>query len=47
MEDTLIEGIKTLLKAAEYEHKDIDLLKHLLETAAFAKKFVEPTKFDP
>jgi hypothetical protein len=35
------------LKAAEYEHKDIDILKHLLQTAAFAKKFVEPTKMDP
>jgi hypothetical protein len=45
-EDTLIEGIKTLLKAAEYEHNDIDILKHLLKTVAFAKKFVETTKFD-
>ena len=46
-EDSLIEGIKTLLKAAEYEHYDIDILKHLLQTVAFAKKFVEITKFDP
>ena len=45
-EDTLIEGIKTLLKAAEYEHYDIDILKHLLQTVAFAKKFVETTKFE-
>lgn len=46
-EDKLIEGIETLMNAAEYEHKDVDILKHLLQTAAFAKKFVEPSKLDP
>jgi len=43
----LIEGIKCLLKAAKYELHDVDILKHLLQTVAFAKKFVETTKFDP
>lgn len=35
------------MNAAEYEHKDVDVLKHLLQTAAFAKKFTEPSKLDP
>lgn len=43
----MVEGIETLMQAAEYESKDIDVLKHLLQTAAFAKKFVEPSKLDP
>ena len=46
-EDKLIEGIKDLIKAAKYEHKDVDVLKHLLQTASFAKKFSDPSKFDP
>jgi hypothetical protein len=29
-DDKLIEGIQTLMNAAEYEHKDVDVLKHLL-----------------
>lgn len=29
-EDKLVQGIETLMKAAEYEHKDVDVLKHLL-----------------
>lgn len=35
------------MHAAEFEHKDVDVLKHLLQTAAFAKKFVDPSKMDP
>jgi hypothetical protein len=38
----LNEGIQTLLEAAKYEHKDIDILKHLLKTASFAKKYSDP-----
>ena len=37
-----IDGIESLMNAAEYEHKDIDVLKHLLTTASFAKKFSDP-----
>ena len=40
-------GIETLLEAAQYEHHDIDVLKHLLTTASFAKKFCDPSEFDP
>lgn len=36
-----------MIDAAKYEHKDFDVLKHLLRTAAFAKKFTEPAKLDP
>ena len=43
----LIEGIEALMNAAEYEHKDIDVLKHLLTTASFAKKFSDPQELDP
>lgn len=35
------------MEAAQYEHKDVDVLKHLLQTASFAKKFTEPNKLDP
>lgn len=35
------------MEAAKFEHKDFDVLKHLLQTAAFAKKFTEPSQFDP
>ena len=38
----LNEGIQTLLEAAKYEHKDIDIMKHLLKTASFAKKYSDP-----
>ena len=41
-----MEGIETLLSAAEGE-QDVDVLKHLLATASFAKKFTTPTEFDP
>mmetsp|Transcript_23833 Transcript_23833/g.31908 ORF Transcript_23833/g.31908 Transcript_23833/m.31908 type:complete len:181 (-) Transcript_23833:1368-1910(-) len=40
-------GIDTLLDAAKQEHHDIDVLKHLLTTASFAKKFCDPTDFAP
>jgi len=40
-------GIETLLEAAQQEHHDIDVLKHLLTTASFAKKFCDPSEFDP
>jgi len=43
----LNEGIETLMHAAMYESKDIDVLKHLLSTASFAKKFSDPTELDP
>jgi predicted HTH domain antitoxin len=39
----LNEGIVTLLEAAKYEHKEIDVMKHLLATASFAKKFSDPS----
>jgi len=40
--DKLNDGITTLLDAAKYEHKDIDVMKHLLKTASFAKKYSDP-----
>ena len=40
-------GIDTLLDAAKQEHHDIDVLKHLLTTASFAKKFCDPADFSP
>jgi hypothetical protein len=43
----LNEGILTLLEASKFEHKDIDILKHLLRTASFAKKYSDPALFDP
>lgn len=43
----LNEGIQTLLEAAKYEHKDIDIMKHLLKTASFAKKYSDPAQLDP
>jgi hypothetical protein len=45
--DKLNDGIATLLEAAKYEHKDIDVMKHLLKTASFAKKYSDPLKLDP
>lgn len=38
----LNDGILILLEAAKYEHKDIDIMKHLLATASFAKKYSDP-----
>lgn len=46
-EDTLIEGIQNLMMAAKFEHKDVDVLKHLLQTVSFAKKFTDTSKLDP
>lgn len=40
--DKLKEGINVLMEAAKHEHYDIKVLKHLLVTASFAKKFIEP-----
>lgn len=45
--DNLAPGVETLLEAAKYEHKDIDVMKHLLKTASFAKKYSDPQKLDP
>ena len=45
--DKLNDGITTLLEAAKYEHKDIEVMKHLLKTASFAKKYSDPTSLDP
>lgn len=36
-----------LLEAAKYEHKDLDVMKHLLSTASFAKKYSDPASLDP
>ena len=47
LEKQLKTGIETLLEAAQFEHNDIDVLKHLLTTASFAKKFCDPSDFDP
>jgi len=44
---SLKDGIETLLEASKYEHRDIDIMKHLLTTASFAKKYSDPTQFDP
>ena len=44
--ENLTIGIETLLDAAKYEHKDVDVLKHLLRTASFANKYIEPDKLD-
>ena len=46
-EGLLIDGIKTLLDIAALEHWDVDVMKHLLRTACFAKKFSDPVDFDP
>ena len=43
----LIEGIETLLDIATLEHWDIQIMKHILRTASFAKKFSDPNDFDP
>jgi hypothetical protein len=36
-----------LLDAASYEHFDVKIMKHLMKTSSFAKKFVDPKQFDP
>jgi len=38
----LNDGILTLLEACKYEHKDLDIMKHLLSTASFAEKYSDP-----
>jgi hypothetical protein len=43
----LNDGILMLLEAAKYEHKDLDVMKHLLSTASFAKKYSDPATLDP
>lgn len=44
--DKIVEGIECLLEAAQYEHSNIQIMKHLLRTASFAKKFVDPNDYD-
>lgn len=45
--EQLVEGIETLLEIAQLEHWDVQIMKHILKTASFAKKFTEPSDFDP
>jgi len=45
--EQLVEGIETLLEIAQLEHWDVQIMKHILRTASFAKKFTEPSDFDP
>lgn len=45
--EQLIDGIETLLDIAKLEHWDIDVMKHLLRTVAFALKYSNPNDFDP
>lgn len=35
------------MDAAKYEHRDLDVLKHLLSTASFAKKYADPANMNP
>ena len=42
-----MEGVETLLDIAVLEHWDIDILKHILTTASFAKKYIDAQDFDP
>lgn len=42
-----MDGIEALLDIAVLEHWDIDILKHILRTASFARKFSESSEFDP
>jgi hypothetical protein len=44
--EQLIEGIETLLDIAQHEHWDVQIMKHILRTASFAKKFSDPNDFD-
>ena len=41
------EGISTFLDAAKQVHFDVKVLKFLLSSASFARKFCDPKKFDP
>jgi hypothetical protein len=43
----LVEGIETLLEIATLEHFDVKIMKHILRTASFAKKFCDPNDYDP
>lgn len=43
----LATGIDDLLECATLEHSNIQMLKHLLRTASFAKTFSDPNDFDP
>ena len=45
--EQLIEGIETLLDIATLEHWDVQIMKHILRTASFAKKFSDSNDFDP
>ena len=45
LDDKIVQGIKQLQDASSQEH-DVQVLKHLLRAAMFAKKFVEPSDFD-
>ena len=45
--EQLVEGIETLLDIATLEHWDVEIMKHILRTASFAKKFSDPNDFDP
>jgi hypothetical protein len=40
-------GIYTLFDIAKLEHWDIQIMKHMLKTASFAKKFTTPEQLDP
>ena len=42
----MVEGIETLLEIAQLEHWDVPIMKHLLRTASFAKKFTDSTDYD-
>lgn len=44
--EKLVEGIETLLEIAQLEHWDVPIMKHLLRTASFAKKFTDSTDYD-
>ena len=43
----LNEGIQRILEASKFEHFELDVLKHLLETASFAKKYSDPADLNP
>lgn len=44
--EKLVDGIETLLEVAKLEHWDVAIMKHLLRTASFAKKFTDKTDFE-
>ena len=43
--EQLCEGVRQLLTAAQQEHYDVKVLKFLLTTASFAKKFCDNKHF--